>query len=84
MAPCRTTVQEDIPYHFRKSIVCKFKNGIICSPATSALRPELEGPRSIWHEHKKDNFCLMTPIVKCKAVYYTKYSGLYTAIIYLN
>jgi hypothetical protein len=34
--------QEDIPYHFRKGMVCQFYNGIVCPPATSeagAKRP---------------------------------------------
>jgi hypothetical protein len=59
-------LQEDIPYHFRNRMVCQFKNGTVCPPATSEAGAR--GPRSIWHEHKKDNFCLMTLIVKCKAV----------------
>jgi hypothetical protein len=32
---------EDLPYHFKKSMVCQFKNGMVCPPAT--LRPELDG-----------------------------------------
>jgi hypothetical protein len=32
------------------------------------MRPELEGQDPFGMNTKKDNFCLMTPIVKCKAV----------------
>jgi hypothetical protein len=32
------------------------------------LRPELDGQDTFGMNTKKDNFCLMTPIVKCKAV----------------
>jgi hypothetical protein len=46
--------QEDIPYHFRKRMVCQFKNGIVCPPATSEAGAS--GPRSIYHEHKKGQF----------------------------
>jgi hypothetical protein len=27
--------QEDMPYHFTKGMVCQFKNGTVCPPATS-------------------------------------------------
>jgi hypothetical protein len=33
------------------------------------LRPELEGQDPFGMNTKKVNFCLMPPIVKCKAVY---------------
>jgi hypothetical protein len=36
--------QEDIPYHFKKGMVCQFlKHFIACPPATS-VTPELVGP----------------------------------------
>jgi hypothetical protein len=38
-------VQEDIPYHFRKGMVCKFSNGMVCPPATS--KAGAKRPRSI-------------------------------------
>jgi hypothetical protein len=31
-------------------------------------RPDLDGQDPFCMNTKKDNFCLMTPIVKCKAV----------------
>jgi hypothetical protein len=37
-------------------------------PPPGPLRPELEGQDPFGMNTKKDNFCLMTPIVKCKAV----------------
>jgi hypothetical protein len=41
----QTTVQEDIPYHFRKGMVCQFSNGMVCPPATSVAGAKR--PRSI-------------------------------------
>jgi hypothetical protein len=28
----------DIPYHFKKGMVCQFRNGMVCPPATSETR----------------------------------------------
>jgi hypothetical protein len=57
LAPAsEVTESEDISY-----------NGIVCPPATSETGAR--GPSSIIGMNtKKDNFCHMTPILKCKTV----------------
>jgi hypothetical protein len=38
-------LQEDIPYNFKKGVVCQFKNGKVCPPATfeaGARRPAIK------------------------------------------
>jgi hypothetical protein len=40
LAPASKVVgKEDIPYHFKKGVVCQFKNGMVCPPAISEAGP---------------------------------------------
>jgi hypothetical protein len=57
LAPAsEVTGSEDIPYHFRKGMVCQFLNGMVCPPAT--FEAGARRPRSI------SNYWVLCPTIK--------------------